>query len=102
MDPNTPNSAPQNPADAGVSSQPAPEAGVPQNQDKSDAMTYPLGSQSAQPGADPTQPAAAEDHRSILERIMGIFSRGKKDQPQEAAPTPVDQTPTNATPPPGQ
>jgi hypothetical protein len=55
------------------------ESSVPQNLDKSDAMTYPLGSQESQPVAE----VSVEDHGSILDRIMGLFSRGKKEVPVE-------------------
>ena len=101
MDEVAPNvSAPQVPA--GPTGQIDPAEQVPQNLDKSDAMTYPIGSQNPQSGTDPTQPAE-EDHQSILDKIMGIFSKGKKpEQPQEAQPASIDQTPTNTTPPPGQ
>jgi hypothetical protein len=76
----------------------APEIGqAPQNLDKSDAMTYPLGSQATQPEP---QEMVEEDHRSILERIMGIFSKGKKETPvQESAPVTNDPTLTDTTPP---
>lgn len=101
MDEVTPNvSAPQAPA--GPTGQVAPAEQVPQNLDKTDAMTYPIGSQNAQPGLDPAQPAE-EDHQSILDKIMGIFSKGKKsEQSQATQPVPTDQAPPNATPPPGQ
>ena len=59
---------------------------VPQNLDKSDDTTYPLGSQNTPPAPDAQE--SMEDHRSILDRIMGIFSRGKKVEeiPQVQAP----------------
>ena len=65
---------------------------VPQNQDKTDAMTYPLGSQNIQPQA----PEVEEDHRSILDRIMGLFSKGKKpDQPHQPQAPQIPSTPSN-------
>ena len=94
MEPNAQNPASQAPA----TGETAPAAGIPQNQDKTDAMTYPIGSQNAAP-ADPNQ---QEDHRSILERIMGIFSKGKKPEQAPQGNASTDQTTTNTTPPPGQ
>lgn len=89
MDQETQNQAqPQAPVEGANPTQPA--GGMPQNQDKSDAMTYPIGSQAQQP--------AEEDHRSILDRILGIFDRGKKEKPQEQ-PSSTDQNPTNVPPP---
>jgi hypothetical protein len=73
MDNTMPNgAAPQAPV---IPAQPSPVENVPQNLDKTDAMTYPLGSQAIE-----LNETIVEDHRSILERIIGIFSKGKKEE----------------------
>jgi len=82
-----------------VSAEPiADPVSVPQNLDKSDATTYPLGSQDTPPALDAQE--SVEDHRSILDRIMGIFSRGKKvEQPSQAQEPQVPSAPEAPAPP---